>query len=143
MIETGEVRRLLKHALERARHAAEAHRVESDLAREWFEQFLTEQAAPVFRQVASALRPEGYAFQVFTPAGSVRLSSDRSADDFIELALDTARSPVALVGRTSRTRGRRVIETERIVREGAAVRATTEHDVLGFLLEEVGSVVER
>lgn len=143
MIETGEVRRLLKQALDRARHAAEVHRLESDVARQWFEPFLTEQAAPVFRQVAAALRPEGHAFQVFTPAGSIRLASDRSADEFIELALDTTRSPVALVGRTSRARGRRVIESERVVREGAAVKTTTEHDVLAFLLDEVGALVER
>lgn len=143
MIETGEVRQLLKQALDRARQAAEAHRAESDAARAWFEPFLINQAAPVFRQVASALRPEGYAFQVFTPAGSVRLASDRSADEFVELVLDTTRSPVALVGRTSRSRGRRVLERERVVREGPALQTTTDHDVLAFLIEEVASFAER
>ena len=45
---------------------------------------------PLFRQVANILRADGYLFNVFTPSGSVRLMSDRAAEDFIELSLDTA-----------------------------------------------------
>ena len=48
-------------------------------------------AVPLFRQVANALKADGYAFTVFTPSGSVRLMSDRVADDYIELTLDTVR----------------------------------------------------
>ena len=44
----------------------------------------------MFRQVASALKAEGHHFTVFTPGGGVRLMSDKSSDDFIELSLDTS-----------------------------------------------------
>ena len=53
------------------------------------------------------LRAEGYLFNVFTPSGSVRLMSDRSAEDFIELALDTSGAAPQVIGRVSRSRGRR------------------------------------
>ena len=44
---------------------------------------------PLFRQIANVLKADGYLFTVFTPAAASALMSDRSADDFIELALDT------------------------------------------------------
>ncbi len=45
---------------------------------------------PLFRQVANVLKAEGYQFTVFTPGGSVRLMSERNAEDYIELSLDTS-----------------------------------------------------
>jgi hypothetical protein len=108
-----------------------------------YEQFLEERAIPIFRAVAAALRPEGALFQVFTPAGSVRLASERSRDDFIELGLETSRVPAEVVGRTSVTRGSRLLTDEQPVREGRRVAELTDEDVLEYVLRVVGPFVER
>jgi hypothetical protein len=89
------------------------------------------------------LRAEGHLFRLFTPAGSVRMSSERSADDFVELALDPTRQPIEVVGRVSHGRGSRLITDERPIREGAAVADLTEEDVLRFLLASITPFVER
>ena len=65
--------------------------------------------APLFTVVAAALKAEGYRFRVLTPAGTVRLAAESSADDYIEVAIDTLRDPPGLVGRVSRRWGRRVL----------------------------------
>lgn len=143
MIETAEVRKRLLQAIDHVRRTAAAHRADADLASSRFDEFARTTAAPVFRQAAQALRAEGFAFQVFTPAGSVRLASERSGEDFIELALDTARQPVALVGRISHTRGRHVVENERVVFEGPDLERMTDEHVLEFLLEALPPFVER
>jgi hypothetical protein len=64
-------------------------------------------AEPVLRQLANALRVEGIAFTLFTPEQSLRLASDRSRVDFIELTLDTDTQPPAVMLRTSCARGSR------------------------------------
>jgi hypothetical protein len=93
--------------------------------------------------VANALRAEGYNFTVFTPAGGVRLSSAKSGDDYLEFALDAAQPEPAVVLRVNRSRGRRVTQHERPLREHAPVDALTEEDVLQALLQELGPFVER
>jgi hypothetical protein len=82
-------------------------------------------------------------FTVFTPGGSVRLMSDRSGDDYIELALDTTGSQPWVVGHSSRSRGRRVTETEVPLGSGGPVRDLTEEDVLTFVLKELEPLVDR
>lgn len=141
-MEIAEVRRRLRAAIEAARKAAAARRARLDAAGRDYETFLAERAVPVFRDVASALTGEGHPFKVFTPAGSVRLASNHSAD-FIELELDTAEDPPQVVGRSSRGRGRRMVTSERPLREGAAVAELTEEDVLAFLLAEIAHFVVR
>ena len=80
---------------------------------------------------------------MFTPAGSIRLSAERSPEEFIELVLDDSSDPPAVVGRTTRGRGRRMVSSERAVGGGAPVADLTEEDVLAFLLEEIVPFVER
>lgn len=143
MVETADVRKRVKHAIEQARRDAAAHRAEADGVSAHFETFAQEVAAPLFRQVASALKAEGYSFQVFSPAGALRLSSDRSGDDHIELALDTSRRPVALVLRARHARGRDVAEEERILAQGASIDALAAEDLLGHLIEALTPFVER
>ena len=104
------------------------------------EAFLDRIAIPVFKQVANVLRVEGYLFTVFTPGGSVRLMSDRSTEDYVELELDTTDAEPAVNGRTSRSRGRRVLTSEAPI--GAPARLT-EEDVLAFLLKALEPLVER
>jgi hypothetical protein len=93
--------------------------------------------------LANALRAEGYNFTVFTPSGTVRLSSAKTGDDYIEFALDTSQPEAAAMLRTNRSRGRRIVQHERPVKERTPVAELTEDDVLGALLEEIGPFVER
>jgi hypothetical protein len=143
MIETGEVRKRVKQAIEQARRNAAAHRTEADAASAQFDKYAQEVAGPLFRQVAGALKAEGYPFQVFTPAGGLRLSSDRSGDDYVGLVLDTARHPVALVLQVRRTRGRHVVDEERTLAEGASIDGLSDDELLGRLLEALAPFVER
>ncbi len=142
-MDTAEIRRRLLHTIDRARREAAAHREEADTASRHFEHFLVKVAAPVFRTLAQALRAEGYLFQVATPAGAIRLVSERSSDDFIELELDTTRRPVGILGRTRLSRGRRVIDRETLFFQGPAVDQLEGDHVLAFLLEELVPFVER
>jgi hypothetical protein len=134
------VRRRLTDTIERARKQAAERRERGDRATRDFEVFLQKVAVPLFRQVANALKADGYAFTVFTPSGSVRLMSDRSASDYIELTLDTSANPAHVMGQISRARGSRVIDVERPV---GAPEALTEEQVLEFLLKELEAFVER
>jgi hypothetical protein len=134
------VRKRLTDTIERAKKQAAERRGRSDQASRDFEVFLQKTAVPLFRQVANALKADGYGFTVFTPSGSVRLMSDRSTDDFIELLLDAAEDPPRVTAHVSRTRGRRVIDAERPV---GAPEALTEEELLAFLLKELEAFVER
>jgi hypothetical protein len=143
MLDVAEVRRRLVQKIESAKQEAVARRQAADRAAADYGPFLEHVATPVFRHFAMALRAEGLTFRLFTPAGSVRLASERSADDYVELALDTSRLPIEVVGRVSHGRGSRLITDERPIREGAAVADLTEEDVLRFLLASVTPFVER
>lgn len=134
------VRKRLTDTIERAKKQAVGRRERSDQASRDFEVFLQKIAVPLVRQVANALRADGYLFTVFTPSGSVRLMSDRTAEDYIEISLDTADDPPRVMGQISRMRGRRVIDTERAI---GAPDALTEEGVLEFLLKELEAFVER
>ena len=142
-MEVAEVRRRVRGAIEAARKAARERRARADLAARDYERFLAERAVPVFQTFAAALIAEGYRFAVFTPADSVRLAAESTADDFIELALDATFDPPAVVGRISRGRGRRKVTSERAIKEGAPLSELGEEDVLAFLAAEIGPFVER
>jgi hypothetical protein len=142
-MEISDVRRRVRHTLERARRASAERRARVDAAARAYESFLSKVATPVFRMFATAIKAEGHAFVVFTPAGGLRLASERSADDYIELLLDTESDPPGVAARINRGRGSRLLTAERPVRESAAVENLTEEDVLEFLLREIGPFVER
>jgi hypothetical protein len=142
-VETSEVRRRFLVAIDRARRDAAERRAQTDQARRDYDEFLAQRAIPLFHQFAAALKAEGHTFAVFTPAGSVRLASERSSEEFIELALDDSSRPAAVVGHSSRSRGRRTVTSERPISEGKPIADLTEEDVLAFLLEEIVLLVER
>jgi hypothetical protein len=143
MLESGEVRKRLRHMMELAKREGAARRAAaSDVAAD-YERFLEEQATPVLRHLASALRAEGLHFQIFSPAGSVRLASERSKDDYLEVALDTARYPPIVLGRANHVKGSRLTATEQQIGEGRAVRELTDEDVLDWALQALGPFVER
>lgn len=139
-MEISDVRKRLNQTIERAKRQAAERRARHDQAARAFDTLLATIAVPLFRQVANILRSENHPFNVFTPAESVRLMSDRSAEDFIELSLDSGGDHPHVVGHTSRSRGRRVVETERTMGDPEAV---TEADVLEFLLKELEAFVEK
>lgn len=142
-MEVADVRRRVRQRIEEARQAAVARRAQADAAERDYATFLSGVAGPVFRVVASALTAEGYPFKVFTPAGTLRLASERSRQDYIEIELDTSVSPPQALGRSNRAHGARVVTAERPVRDGARVGELTETDVLDFLVAEIGPFVER
>jgi hypothetical protein len=139
-METSEIRKRLQHAIGRAKRNAAERRARGDEAGRAFETFLAATAVPIFRQVANILRAEGYLFNVFTPSGSVRLMSDRTAEDFVELFLDTSGEVPQVIGHASHSRGRRVLEAERAI---GAPGELSEEAVLAFLLKELEAFVER
>jgi hypothetical protein len=136
-IETSELRRRLRSAVEQSRSNAAAKRERSDGAARDYEKFLTTIAVPVVQQFANVLSGEGHQFHVGTPAGSVRLTSAGSAEDYVEMLLDTSEDPPEVVGRTSHGRGRRMVTSERPVRERTAIAELNEEDVMAFLLTEI------
>jgi hypothetical protein len=139
-MEISVIRQRLNETVERAKRRAGERRARADEAGRSYERFLEHTAVPLFRQVANVLRADGYPFNVFTPAGSVRLMSDRHAEDFIEVLLDTAGDHPYIVGHTSRSRGRRVDESER---ELGGPATLGEDELLAFLLRELEPFVER
>ena len=68
--------------------------------------------------------------------------SDKSPEDYLELSLDTSGDRADVIGRVSRTRGRRVMESERPIAD-KPVGELTEDDVLEFVLKEIAPFVER
>ncbi|HEX3704166.1 MAG TPA: hypothetical protein VHU82_12610 [Vicinamibacterales bacterium] len=141
-MEISQIRKRVLETIDRARKSAVERRSRTDQAARDYDVFLERVAVPVFRQLASVLRAESYPFTVFTPGGSVRLMSDRAAEDYLELTLDTAGDEPRVVGHTSRARGRRVMESERPVAERAPADLT-EEDVVAFVLKELEPFVER
>jgi hypothetical protein len=139
-MEIADVRKRIHSTIERAKQRAAERRARGDEAARAYSTFLDTVAVPMFRQVANVLKAEGYPFSVFTPSGSVRLMSDRTAEDFVELTLDTTGDAPQIVGHASHSRGRRVNENERAI---GSPDTLTESDVLDFLVKELEAVVER
>jgi hypothetical protein len=141
-MQTSDVRKRLQQTIERAKRGAADRRARNDEASRSFDQLLDELAVPLFKQIANVLKIEGYPFTVFTPSGSVRLMSDKSADDYIELALDTSDREPRVLAHVSRSRGRRVVDAEHVVGSGPPEQLT-EEALLEFLLKELEPFVER
>jgi hypothetical protein len=139
-MDTSRVRQRVTQTIERSKQRAAERRSRNDAATKAFGPFLDTIAIPLTRQVANILKADGYAFTVFTPGGSVRMMSDRTAEDFVELTLDTTGDEPRVIGHTSRARGRRVLESERAL---GAPDSLSEEDVLDFLLREIEAFVER
>ena len=142
-MEVSEVRNRLKSAITTARDRAQRRRERAAEAQLTYETFLAEVATPVARQLANAMKPEGYSFTVFTPGAGLRLASDRGRDDFIELSIDTAGDRPEVVGRISQQRGSRTIDQELPVKRGAAPQEIGEDDVLEFFLAALEPWLER
>jgi hypothetical protein len=142
-MEISHVRNQLRNAIERSRDRAQQRRQRTQDAERAYESFLQDVATPVTKQVANALKAEGYSFTVFTPGGGLRLAADRGRDDYVELALDTSDDRPQVMGRISRTRGSRTIADERPVKKDASPEQITEADVLEFWVDVLEPWLER
>jgi hypothetical protein len=140
-MEIADVRRRINETIERARRRRGLdRRIRVAEAREAFEVLLERTAVPLFRQVENVLRADGHAFTIHTPAESVRLMSDRRAEDYIELLLDTSGDTPQVLGRVSHTRASGVVQTERLLGDPATL---TEHDLFAYVLTVLEPLVER
>src|SRR5829696_806340 len=124
-IETSDLRKRLRHAIDERRKHTAARRAVLDAAAIAYTELLEMTATPLVQKLANALRAEGTNFTVFTPNGGLRMALAKSADDFIEFALDTEDEPFAAL-RVNRTRGRRVVQHERPVKGRTAIDRLTE-----------------
>ncbi len=141
-MEVSDVRRRLRAAMEDARRRAAERRGRNDEAVRAWERLLPEVAVPAFHMVASALTGEGHRFKVVTPGDAVRLTPERG-EEFVQLALDTSRDEPALTLTATHGRGRRMVSSERVLREGAAIGTLTEEDIIDALLQELAPFIER
>ena len=152
-METGEVNKRLKIASEQARaHAADRRQKDAETTKA-YETFLERVATPLMKQLAGALKAQGHGFTLFTPAGGLRLASDRQRDDFIELGLergDTALGDAApgdtalqVVGHVSCVRGSRTLTRTQPVKAGSTPNAVTDEHLLSFLLDALRPWIER
>jgi len=136
-METGLVRKRVLHAIAASKGRAETRRQRSSEAEREYTAFLETVAAPIARQVAAALKAEGYSFTVFTPGDGVRLALDRGRDDFIEFSLDSSGDRPQVIGRVSQTRGSRRLEEERPIKADASPSEITDEDVLEFVVQAI------
>ena len=142
-MEVSEVRKRVLQTVDRARRAAADRRALADEATGEYQLFLDRIAVPLFRQVANILRAEKHPFSVATPGSGVRLMSDRSTVDYVELTLDTAGTRPQVIAHVSRGWGQRVLESETAIGDGGPVRSLTEEDVLAVVLKAIEPFVER
>jgi hypothetical protein len=142
-METADVRRRVKDALDRVKRQHAERRTRTAQASAVFEVFLQRSAIPVMQQVAGALKAEGYLYLVNTPAGSVRLASEKSGSDFIDIGLDTSGNRPQVTLRVERVRGRDHVAEERPLKPGALIENLTEEDVLDAVVEAIETLVDR
>ena len=142
-MEVSQVRKRLQQAIGVARERAQGKRQRTADAQRAYDAFLQDVAVPIGRQVANALKVDGYAFSVFTPGEGLRLADDRSRDDYIELALDTTGDVPQVIGRISHTRGSRRLLEEMPVKANVPPDALTEDDMLEFFARSLERWFER
>jgi hypothetical protein len=127
----------VKSAIEQARRDQAERRGRAAEAQKNYEIFLETAAVPVFRMFANILKSEGLNFEVMTPAGGVRLQSERNRDDAIEMELDISADPPQPLVTVTRVRGSRVIQTDRSIKGSNPLVQLGEEDVIDMLLDEL------
>lgn len=137
MADVAVVRKRVKAAIEQARRDQAERRGRVSEATEAYEAFLAGAAVPAFKMLANVLKSEGLHFEVMTPAGGVRLQSERQRDDRIEMELDTSADPPQPLVTITRVRGSRIVQSDRYVKGSHSLVELTEDDVIEMLLEEL------
>ena len=137
MADVAEVRKRIRAEIEKSRRDQAERRTRVAEATSAYEAFLETAAIPVFRMFANVLKSEGLNFEVMTPAGGVRLQSERHRDDAIEMELDTTADPPQPLVTITRARGSRVVQSDRSIKGSSPLGQLTEHDVVEMLMEEM------
>jgi hypothetical protein len=142
-MEVSEVRKRILDTIARAKRDAAARRARNAEAGAAYERFLENVAAPLLHQVASVLKAEKHMFAVHTPAGAVRLVSERSPEDFLEIRLDTSGQSPQVVVHVERVRGRETLVEDRPIRPGVLTEHLADQDVLDAVADAVSILIER
>ena len=137
MADVAEVRKRIRAEIEKSRRDQAERRARVAEATSAYQIFLETAAIPVFRMFANVLKSEGLNFEVMTPAGGVRLQSERHRDDAIEMELDTTADPPQPLVTSTRARGSRVVQSDRSIKGSTPLVQLTEHDVIEMLIEEM------
>jgi len=137
MADVALVRKRVQSAIEQEHRDQAERRGRATEAKKAYEAFLETAAIPIFRMFANVLKAEGLHFEVMTPAGGVRLQSERHRDDAIEMELDTSADPPQPLVTVTRARGSRVIQADRSIKGSNPLVQLTEDDVIDMLLEEL------
>ena len=138
MAEVAEVRKRVRYAIEQARRDSAERRERVTEAQKDYDTFLQTAAIPAFRMVANVLKSEGNLnFEVMTPAGGVRLQSERHREDAIEMELDTTADPPQPLVTITRARGSRLTQSDRSIKGSNPLARLTEDDVIDMLVEEL------
>jgi len=143
-MDTSELRKRILRALDEGRKDAAARRGVVDEAAKAYELFLSATAVPLLKQAATVLNAENQPVAVHTPAGSARLSLEKSPQTFIEVELDSAGHRPVVVGRVSLDRGHRgVTVEEKPLGDGKPVASLTEEDLSTFLVAQIPRLLAR
>jgi len=137
MADVALIRKRIHAEIEKARRDQAERRARTAEAARAYETFLDTAAVPVFRMFANVLKSEGLPFEVMTPAGGVRLQSERHREDAIEMELDTTADPPEPLVTVTRVRGSRVVQSDRGVKGSVPLMQLTENDVVEMLIEEL------
>jgi hypothetical protein len=143
-MEVAELRQQILREIERAQVKAAERRQSGDAAHGAYAKFIVEIAGPLVLQTVQILRAERLPFQAQTPAGSARIASETSADDFIEFVLDTSVRPPRVLGRSSVAVDRHNVEVEEVpIAPGTPISELRDTDLLPFLLPAIGRLAAR
>jgi len=142
-MEVSAVRKRILDTIARAKSEAAARRARNAAVATAYERFLETVAAPLVHQIASILKVEKFLFAVHTPAGAVRLVSERAPEDFLEIRLDTSGQVPQAVVHVERVRGRQTLVEDRPIRPSVLIEHLTEHDVLNELADALTPLVEK
>ena len=137
MADVAEVRKRIRAEIEKARRDQAERRTRVAEATKSYDVFLDTAAIPVFRMFANVLKAEGLHFEVMTPAGGVRLQSERNRADAIEMELDATADPPQPLVTVTRARGSRVVQSDRSIKGSNPLVHLSEHDVIEMLIEEL------
>lgn len=111
MSELTDLRRRVRQAIQDAKRKAADRRTARDEASKAWATAVAEVVEPEATVMAAALTGEGLPFRLETPRGTIRLVSERSADDYIEIVLDESdeREMPEVIGRSVIGRGRQSV----------------------------------
>ena len=137
MADVALIRKRIHTEIEKARRDQAERRARTAEATRAYDNFLEAAAIPVFRMFANVLKSEGLPFEVMTPAGGVRLQSERHREDAIEMELDTTADPPQPLITVTRVRGSRIVQSDRTVKGSTPLAQLSENDVVEMLIEEL------